>query len=221
MGLPDGLHGPDFDSWPTNYLLARAPVSTSWVILLNSGSLYPKPKWKWLFILTCVNYCNFFFTCLSKTSLDHWQNNPKNLVQNNANVLTKSFKRSPVTPVWIYLHQLWINFQNPVKIPVISMIPHTGIKMLPQPVEISGSLHVGCSLLQAVTLFKMEVLQLNHLQSRSWVGGSKWRLLLVLLFTQWANSDFLQEPVCTGAPLMWIKLKNWHNSFDCSFICQY
>ncbi len=68
------------------------------------------------FISSCLDYCNSLFTCLSKTSLNCLQ-----VVQNAAaKLLTKSSKRSLVTPILISLHWLPIRFRIQFKILMIT-----------------------------------------------------------------------------------------------------
>ncbi|KAF7664436.1 hypothetical protein LDENG_00176370, partial [Lucifuga dentata] len=64
------------------------------------------------FISSRLDYCNSLFTCLSKTSMDRLQ-----VVQNAAaKLLTKSSKRSHVSPLLISLHWLPIKFRIQFKI---------------------------------------------------------------------------------------------------------
>ena len=69
------------------------------------------------FILSHLDYCNSLFTCLSKTFLDRSQ-----VVQNAAaaKLLTRSSKRSHVTPIRITLHWLPIQIRIQFKALVIT-----------------------------------------------------------------------------------------------------
>ncbi len=82
----------------------------------NWGQLCPQQRWKWLymhsFISSRLDYCNSLFTCLSNSSLKRLQ-----VVQNAAaKLLTKSSKRSHVTPTLISLHWLPVKFRIHFKI---------------------------------------------------------------------------------------------------------
>ena len=68
------------------------------------------------FISSRLDYCNSLFTCLSKTSMDRLQ-----VVQNAAaKLLTRSSKRSHVTPILSALHWLPIKFRIQFKVMVIT-----------------------------------------------------------------------------------------------------
>ena len=68
------------------------------------------------FIASHLDCCNSFFTCFSKTSLDHLQ-----AVQNvAAQALTRSSESPHVTPVLMSLHWLYIKFRIQFKIRVIT-----------------------------------------------------------------------------------------------------
>ena len=64
------------------------------------------------FISSRLDYCNSLFTCLSKTSINRLQ-----LVQNAAaRLLTRSPKRSHITPILFSLHWLPIHFRIHFKV---------------------------------------------------------------------------------------------------------
>ena len=93
------------------------------------------------FISSCLDYCNFLFTCLSRTSLDRLQ-----VVHNAAaKLLTRSSKRSHVTPIVIALHWLPIKFRIQFKVLEITYRALNGqapayIRDLLQPCVTSRSL---------------------------------------------------------------------------------
>ncbi len=67
------------------------------------------------FISSRLDYCNSRFTCLSNSTLKRLQ-----VVQNSAaKLLTKSSKRSHVTPILISLHWLPVKFRIHFKIIVM------------------------------------------------------------------------------------------------------
>ncbi len=68
------------------------------------------------FISTRVDYCNVLYTCLNKSSMDRLQ-----VVQNvAARLLTRTTRRSHITPVLKALHWLPIGFRVHFKILVIT-----------------------------------------------------------------------------------------------------
>ena len=68
------------------------------------------------FVSSRLDYCNSLFTCLSKSCLDRLQ-----VVQNAAaRLLTRSPKRSHVTPILIALHWLPIKFRIQFKVLVVT-----------------------------------------------------------------------------------------------------
>ncbi len=84
--------------------------------LRRSDLWFQKKRWRCLFMHLSLDYCNVLYTCLNKSSMDWIQ-----VVQNTAaRLLTRTTRRSHVTPVLKALHWLPIGFRVHFKILVIT-----------------------------------------------------------------------------------------------------